>query len=503
MREGLGHDFPYVDIISDRSVERVIKGSLSVLADTGVVVQDKQMQQTLVAYGCRVDTSTDRVRMDEAVVTRALSSAPGSFEGKAMDPSESIRFSPGETTYFINGCGKALVDVDTWEMHDPTREEFYRHIRVIDALPHIDIQNCFPFFGFAKVPECMRLIESAAAKFRVSGKVQIEGTLFDNYRFTCAMADLFKVDLFQIVNSAAPLTYYAETADQMRTYTEHNLPFHFATGVTRGMTGPMTSLGSVILNNAEALAGIVMSQALQEGSRVWVNSMMLTPNMSNGMPAFGDIGNSITDMAFNQVWRHLDIPCWSNAASWTSSKMIDYQAGYELTSALVLQILSGATAISFQGGLHDEIGVSTVKAIIDDDVVASLKRLMRGLNDSEEGLAVDLINEIGPLPGSYLDTDLTLEHWRDECHIPTVGIRDPYPQWVEGNKRGSVVERAKERMEQLLADHKETVLTESQEQELEYILEEARTYYRKKGLISDEEWRIYQEDLASPGYPFS
>jgi trimethylamine--corrinoid protein Co-methyltransferase len=503
MREGLGHDFPYVDIVRNSTVQRVVKGTFSVLADTGVVVQDKQMQHTLAAYGCRVDTENDRVRMDEKILRRALASAPSSFEGQAMDPSNSIRFKPGETTYFINGCGKALVDADNWRMHDPTREEFYRHIRVIDALPNIDIQNCFPFFGFAKVPECMRLIESAAAKFRVSSKVQIEGTLFDNYRFTSAMADLFKVDLFQIVNSAAPLTYYAETADQMRNYTEHNLPFHFATGVTRGMTGPMTSLGSVILNNAEALAGIVMAQALKEGARVWVNSMMLTPNMNNGMPAFGDMGNSITDMAFNQVWRHLGIPCWSNAAAWTSSKMIDYQAGYELTSALVLQVLSGATAISFQGGLHDEIGVSTVKAVIDDDVVASLKRLMRGVNDSDEGLAVDLINEVGPLPGSYLESDLTLESWRDECHIPTVGIRDTYNQWVEDGKQASVVQRAKERLEQLIAAQPQSIITESQEQDLEYILNEARNHYRKKGLISDEEWHIYQEDLGSTEYPFA
>lgn len=26
--------------------------------------------------------------------------------------------------------------------------------------------------------------------------------------------------------------------------------------------------------------------------------------------------------------------------------------------------------------------------------------------------------------------------------------------------------------------------------------------YRKNGTISDEEWRVYQEDLNSPGYPF-
>ena len=52
-------------------------------------------------------------------------------------------------------------------------------MRLLDALPNLDFQNCFPFFGFEKVPECMKLLESVAAKYRVSTKAQIEGTVFD------------------------------------------------------------------------------------------------------------------------------------------------------------------------------------------------------------------------------------------------------------------------------------------------------------------------------------
>jgi hypothetical protein len=46
-------------------------------------------------------------------------------------------------------------------------------------------------------------------------------------------------------------------------------------------------------------------------------------------------------------------------------------------------------------------------------------------------------------------------------------------------------------------------LTESQEKELEYILNDARNHYRKNGMISDAEWNLYQEDLHSPNYPYA
>ena len=42
-----------------------------------------------------------------------------------------------------------------------------------------------------------------------------------------------------------------------------------------------------------------------------------------------------------------------------------------------------------------------------------------------------------------------------------------------------------------------------QKQAIEDILKDAREYYRKKGLISEDEWKIYQEDLNSPNYPYA
>ncbi|GAH76865.1 unnamed protein product [marine sediment metagenome] len=57
-------------------------------------------------------------------------------------------------------------------------------------------------------------------------------------------------------------------------------------------------------------------------------------------------------------------------------------------------------------------------------------------------------------------------------------------------------------MEEILATHKATPLTHSQEEDVEKILEEARNYYRKKELISEGEMATYRESMKSPNYPF-
>lgn len=494
--------FPYVDILDEKAFGKVCEGVFDVLEKTGVTVQSEKMRRFLEAYGCRTDEALERVYFGRDVVLQALSDCPKGFEIRAREENNHVFLRPGETTQFINACGTSLFHSDTQEVRLPTRKEFYDYIRLLDALPNLDFQNCFPFFGFDKVPECMKLLESTAAKYRVSTKAQIEGTVFDNYRFTTEMAKAMGTDLCQIVNSAAPLTYFSETAEQIFNYTEAGLPFHFAAGPTRGLTSPMGAAGSVISNNAECMAGLVMAQAVKPGSRVWMNSMIMTPNMQNGKPAFGDIGNSYTDMAFNQYWRHYGIPCWSNAASWTSSKVIDYQAGFEQSLALLSQALSGSTVISYQGGLYAELYASPLKAVIDDDVVGMTKRLMQGIDTSEEGMALELIHETGPLPGSFMESDETLEGWRKECYVPTVSSRQSYEEWAATGRK-NILELARERMQTLLKKHQIPSLDAPKEQALEDILKDAREYYRKTGRISEEEWRIYQEDIQSPNYPFA
>jgi hypothetical protein len=58
-------------------------------------------------------------------------------------------------------------------------------------------------------------------------------------------------------------------------------------------------------------------------------------------------------------------------------------------------------------------------------------------------------------------------------------------------------------MEHLVSEHSTLALTDTQENAIESILKEARKYYREKGFITEEEWRLYQEDINSPDYPYA
>lgn len=143
-----------------------------------------------------------------------------------------------------------------------------------------------------------------------------------------------------------------------------------------------------------------------------------------------------------------------------------------------------------------------MQAVIDDDIAGMLGRFLEEIEINNETLAVEVIDEVGPIPGHYLNRPHTRKWWKKEQFIPRSADRLTHPEWLRQGKKDCIT-LANEKCKELCTSH--TVnpsLTESQEQDIEKILKEAREYYKKRGLISDKEWDEYKKDIESPDYPY-
>jgi trimethylamine--corrinoid protein Co-methyltransferase len=132
-----------------------------------------------------------------------------------------------------------------------------------------------------------------------------------------------------------------------------------------------------------------------------------------------------------------------------------------------------------------------VLSILDDDVAGWIGRFLEGVTVTDDTLAIDLINQVGPIPGHYLSTAHTREWWRHEQWLPQAADLEAYPVWLRSGKKDALA-LAKERMAEILATHEPAPLSPEQDQAIDSILREARDYYRKKNLISDAEWSSYR-----------
>jgi trimethylamine---corrinoid protein Co-methyltransferase len=102
--------------------------------------------------------------------------------------------------------------------------------------------------------------------------------------------------------------------------------------------------------------------------------------------------------------------------------------------------------------------------VMDDEIVAMVKRVIQGIELKKELMAVDLIKKVG-ISGNFLGQKHTMKHLRSEQVQPKLLDRRMRGGW---EKKGSKdlhqvsVEKAKE----ILANHKPTPLEEGLKEEL-------------------------------------
>lgn len=503
MLKGFTRKFKALEILTEEEVHAIHKAVLDVLRETGVRFESERALKDLDKNGCQVDYEEKRVRFPEYLVEEAIRRTPSSHRVKARDPKNDLIFG-GDTVYFRNFPGMQTVDLDTWEPRDATRQEYCDMVTVLDALPNVHAISPYPYYGYEGVPPVMRIPEGVAIKIRNSTKVQMTGNASDCDQFNIKMVKATGGEAVLMAAGSAPLTWYDDQIRATYRAMEAGFPMYILQGTILGATGPATVVGSVVINLAETLSLVVLLQLQKPGMRVHIASDTYPQNMRSGAPGFGRIGCALVKAVENQMARSYGIPRRDSAGGPVSSKKPDFQTGYEKALNTLVSALTGSNLILMHGSLYGELTAHPLQAILDDDIAGMVGRFIEGVTVSDETIALDLIEQVGPIPGQYLNTAHTREWWKKEQFVPRAADSLTYPEWMKTGKK-DCIDYAKERMAEILATHKVSLpLTPSQEEEIGRILNEAREYYREKGLISDEEWEVYKEKvLKSPDYPFA
>jgi trimethylamine---corrinoid protein Co-methyltransferase len=480
--KGFTRRFEPLKLIPDSQIEEIHRATLGVLQGTGVRFESKKALTLFEKNGCIVDRNTRLVKFPPHLVEECLRITPSSFYWKARDSSHDLLIG-GNTVYFCSFPGKNIVDLDTWEPRTATRKENEEGIIILDALENLHVISPYtPYFEIEDVPPVMTMVESVANKIKNSSKLFFDGHQQGSEIFIMQMGQAVEMEIQGMFEAAPPLTYYEDAINAAFRYLgEGNLPLHITAAGIMGGTGPATIAGSIVTGNAELIAGIVLSQLIKPGARIVACDFMMPQDMRSGFPAFGSIEAALHSAVFNQIWRKYEIPIQTISCALPSSKKIDFQNGYEKSLASLISALTGAHIVQLHGSVHGELTYHPIQSILDDDLAGMIGRFIEGVNVTDETLALDLIHEVGPIPGMFLDRNHTRLWWKKEQFIPKVADRMPYTEWLESGKRDAI-DHAKKRMEEILATHKPTPLTVGQEKEIDRVRKEAKKYFKKKGL---------------------
>jgi trimethylamine--corrinoid protein Co-methyltransferase len=480
--KGYTRNFKPLEILTEEQVEAIHRGSLDVLEQTGVRFESERALKLFEKNGCEVDHENRRVRFPPGLVEECLRLCPSTWHLRARKPENDLNVG-GNTLYWAAFPGMRTIDIDTWEPRTPTVEDNHDAVKVLDVLENVHLAPSYtPYCELEDVPPAMLLPTCCWSQMKYFGKPVRVGQAQDSHIWGIQMAQTLDVDIFAAMESAPPLTWYGDAIDCAWDVAEAGYPVEVGCGAVLGGTGPATLAAGLVSGNAEVISGIVMVQLVRPHTPILSNAFVFPQNMLTGAPGFGRIGISLFNVMYNQMWRgKYNIPTMFGSSGMGNSKFIDYQLGYEKSIATVLTAVSGASIINYVGGLTGELSHHPVLSILDNDVAGMIGRFLEGVEVTNETLAIDLIEKVGPIPGFFLGEAHTREWWQKEQFTPQASDQLTYPEWIAAGKK-SALDYAKERVEEILATYEHT-LPEDKEEELDRILEDARKYYKKKGLI--------------------
>jgi trimethylamine--corrinoid protein Co-methyltransferase len=483
MRKGFLRRFEPIKVMTDAQVEAIHRATLDVLERTGIKFESVKALDILKQSGCVVDYETKVARFPPSLVEECIRMTPSSFAIKARDPKNDVRIG-GNVLYFWSSCGARYTDAWTGEVRMATQEENDRAILVSDALDTVDMFPSYtPYFEIEGVEPVMLCPTSLASRIRFTSKVSRGAQATDTFIFETQLAQAVGMQLLGVCEAAAPLAYPEDAINAAFEYTAAGFPMFIAAGSVMGGSAPVTIAGSTITNNAELLGAVVLIQSMRPRTGIIANDFVTPMDMQSGGFLFAGLGVDLHQMAFNQLWSQVyKIPTINTGAAFSNSKLIDYQSGYEKTHTAVVSALSGAHCVTLHGGVTAELAYNPILAVIGDDVANIIGRMIEGFEVNEDTMALDLIHEVGPNPGSYLGEKHTLTHWKKEYFVPAVADRLSYDEWIRQGKK-SMIDRAAERMQNILRTHKPAPITAEQDKDLERILEDARKHYRNRGLM--------------------
>jgi trimethylamine--corrinoid protein Co-methyltransferase len=259
-----------------------------------------------------------------------------------------------------------------------------------------------------------------------------------------------------LINSLSPLGYSDESLRALMVYARHRQPVLIAALAMAGSTGPITLAGLLAMQNAELLAGVVLTQLVSPGTPVVCGSTSTNIDMKTGALAIGSPELSLMISAHAQLARYYNLPSRSGGAL-ADASFPDAQAGFESMFALLTTVNSGVDFVLHAGGiLSSYLAFSSEKLILDDEMCGMMRRYEKGIEVAPETMAYDVIANVGS-DGNYLMEMHTVKRCRTEFWTPAVVDRTGLEAWMaSGRKRA--VDRAHERWQKLVAEHEDPPL---------------------------------------------
>ena len=466
-------------ILSDEDLDRIHWGTLHILENVGVQVDSPTCRKLLKDNGCEVDEGARSAKIPSHLVEEALDKKKSTITLAARNPRYDARLDLNHSYMCANGNGAVAVDFETGERRNSTKEDLVNSTKICDALPNLHIH--WPMVSSTDMPAATVHLHDLEASLNNTEKhVMYETgvTLEDAKNLTAmgyAAAGGEKEYRRRPITSClqctyAPLQHDAGVMDASLEFAKNGVPLVFFTMPQPGATGPASLVGSMVVGNAEVLSALVMTQLASPGAAVIYGLGIAPLDMKTTVRAGGSPEHAICSAMGTEMAHYYGMPSCVGVSG--TAKEPGIQAAVDTYTGCVGPLMAGADLMCGIGLLEDSSCLHLEQVVIDNEIVGSISRLIRGEWADDETLALDVIEKVG-IGKDYLAQKHTMKYLRTDHFMPTLIDRRSEDAWSTTGKK-TMRDSAREKVKEILATHKVPGLPDSANKELAAIIEKVK-----------------------------
>src|SRR5579864_4346652 len=458
---------PKFELIDKPLIERILDEAFQLIEDPGVRVAP-YVENLLRAAGVTVKEGVAHI--PEPLARRLLDLVPRGFclYDRLGKPAvhyggDAVHFAPGSSCLNI-------LDPDTQQPRPALSADLVRLVRVAEMLPQFAAQSTSMVCN--DVPQeigdwyRLLLVLWYSEKPVVTGAFSADSlrTLLDLLAIESGGREALRRyprAIFDVCPSP-PLNWSEFASQNLVDLARAGVPAEIVSMPLAGATAPVTLVGSVVQHAAECISGITIHQLAQPSSPIVWGGAPAIFDMRSGKTPMGAIETAMLDVACSQVGKYLGLPTHAYLVA-GDGRVVDAQVEMESGMSTVLGALAGINMISGAGMLDFLACHSIEKLVIDAEAIASAQRLIAGIEPRGGSLAVAMFAQTG-LHGDFLKLKETRSLFRQEQHFPSSVIDRGLPA-MDGADPG-ILERARQRVEELLASYERHPLPAGRAQEL-------------------------------------
>lgn len=432
---------PLYEVLNEEGLALIEHNADTVLEEIGIDFKGDE-EALRIWRDAGADVQGERVHFPRGLCRSLIqASAPRQYTQHARNPAKSVVIG-GPNTVFAPAYGPPFVlDLDGGRRYG-TIEDFRNFVKLAYSTPYLHHSGgtvCEP----VDLPVNKRHFDMVYAHMRYSDKPFMGSvTAPERAQDSVSMAEILfgenwiepesgrpRTAITSLINANSPLTWDATMLGAAKVYARNNQACLMTPFILAGAMSPVTVIGTATITLAEAMSGMAFVQLVNPGAPVIFGSFASSLSMRSGAPTFGTPEPALVLYTMAALARRLGVP-FRSGGGLCAAKIPDAQAAYESAQTMLPTVLAGTNfVLHVAGWLEGGLAMGYEKFMMDVDQAGMYQTMLRGIDTSESGQALDAIREVGP-GKHFLGCAHTQANFETAFFPSQLADNNSYEQWL-------------------------------------------------------------------------